>query len=386
MILPETLLLKMKQKITLTLSLLGILAPVAARADRHEQHSPAPVVGAVYTMDNAAVGNNVWALGRRSDGTLTTPVAYSTGGLGTGAGLGNQGSVQLSRDGRWLFACDAGSDEISVFSVTKNGLTLTDHVNSGGHQPISISLHGDLLYVLNAGGNFTGGADNLAGFVFVYGKLIHLTDADHALSAESTAPAEISFTHDGDALVVTEKATGNIDVFTIAFGGAIDQAQFFASPVPTPFGFAAGRHDRIFVTEANGGAANPGGSSVSSYEVTADGGLNAISTSVSTRQTAACWLMLSKDERFAYTANTPNNSMSSFRVNPDGSLKLLRSQAATAAGPVDMATSRDGAFLYSLNSGNGTIGAFEMNPHSGDLKAVDTSAILPATLNGLAAR
>jgi len=377
----------MKQFLATSIIALALLAPTGARTEeRHHHHPEAPVVGAVYTMDNSAAGNNAWALGRRSDGTLTSPVAFPTGGLGTGAGLGNQGAVQLSRDGLWLFVCNAGSDEIAVFSVTQGGLVLTDRIDSAGHQPISLTLHGNLLYVLNAGGNLSGGADNIAGFVFVYGKLIHLPDAEQPLSADSTGPAEISFTRSGDALVVTEKATGNIDTFSVVFGGQLENAKSFLSPVPTPFGFAVGRHDRIFVTEANGGAANPGGSSVSSYEVTEEGDLEAISTSVATHQTAACWLFLTRDERFAYTANTPNNSLSSFRVSPHGELTLLHPHAAMAAGPVDMAASKDGNFLYSLNSGDGTIGAYDINPRTGALNGLGISETLPATVNGRAAR
>lgn len=104
----------MKLFVTTVLTSVGLLAPIQSRAEwRHHHHPPAPVVGSVFTRDNARSGNNVWMLGRRSDGSLTVPVAFSTGGLGTGTGLGNQGSVQLKRDGPWLFVCNAGSDEIS---------------------------------------------------------------------------------------------------------------------------------------------------------------------------------------------------------------------------------------------------------------------------------
>ena len=312
---------------------------------------------------------------------------YATGGLGTGGGLGNQGAVQLSQDGRWLLVCNAGSDEISVFAVTGRGLMLTDKVDSEGHQPISLAVQRRVVYVLNAGGA-VGGADSIAGFLFLHGHLLHLPGATYGLSADNTGPADIAFTQDGDHLVVTEKATGLIDTFQVGRDGTVVGTKMFMSPVPTPFGFAAGRRDRIFVAEANGGAATPGGSSVSSYQVTNDGDLEIISGSVPTHQTAACWVTLSGDERFAYTANTPDDSLSSFLVHRDGSLELLQSEAAAfpaGSGPVDMAFSHGGRFLYSLNAGNGTIGAFWLTPRTGALVPLSGAANLPATVNGLAA-
>lgn len=385
----------MKQIILTSCIALTMLVATRAQADRHgfaahrnsrSWHSR--IVGAVYTMDNASTGNNVWAFGRKADGSLTSPSVYPTQGMGTGAGLGNQGAVQLSPDGRWLFVCDAGSDEISVFRVTRRGLRLSDKVASEGHQPISLALNGPLLYVLNAGGAVSGGSDNIAGLLFFHGHLLHLPGATYGLSADNTGPADIAFTRNGRNLVVTEKATSLIDTFQVGADGLVSSMKTFQSPVPTPFGFATGRRDRIVVTEANGGAATPGGSSVSSYQVTDNGNLQIISQSVPTHQTAACWVILSGDERFAYTANTPDDSLSSFYVHRDGRLDLLQSQAANlpaGSGPVDMSFSHNGRFLYSLNVSNGTIGAFWMNPFNGALHPLTEAGNLPATVNGLAA-
>lgn len=375
----------MKRNIVASIGL-GLLTAISVRADHDSENSPSPSRGAVYTMDNAASGNNVWAYGRRPDGTLTAPSLYPTQGLGSGNGLGNQGAVLLSSDGRWLIVCNAGSDEISVFGVTPRGLIHTDKVGSEGRRPISLTLHGNLLYVLNAGGA-VGGADNLAGFVFAHGQLLHLPGAVHSLSAASTAPAEVAFTRDGDHLVVSEKATGIIDTFSVGADGLVDGHKMFQSPAPPPFGFAAGRHNRIFVTEANGGAGNPGASSVSSYQVTEEGDLEVISASVPSHQTAACWLALSRDERFAYTANTPNATISSYGVGHDGSLTLLQAQAAStgASGAVDLALTRDGNFLYSLQPGGGSIGVFSIQKGTGNISPVTTTVNLPITVNGLAA-
>jgi 6-phosphogluconolactonase len=58
----------------------------------------------------------------------------------------------LSDDGRWLFAVNASSHDLSVFAVAADGLTLVDHVEAGGVRPTSVAVHGELLYVLSTGG------------------------------------------------------------------------------------------------------------------------------------------------------------------------------------------------------------------------------------------
>src|SRR5688572_21854879 len=80
-------------------------------------------VGAVYVMTNRPAGNEVLAFGRAADGSLGEPHAFATGGLGTGSGLGSQGSLLLTDGARWLLAVNAGSDELSVFRVEQDGLS-----------------------------------------------------------------------------------------------------------------------------------------------------------------------------------------------------------------------------------------------------------------------
>ena len=56
--------------------------------------------GAVYVLTNQAAGNGVAVYDRASNGALTLSGTYSTGGLGTGSGLGSTGALVLSPNAR----------------------------------------------------------------------------------------------------------------------------------------------------------------------------------------------------------------------------------------------------------------------------------------------
>lgn len=357
---------------------LTALAPVAGAHDDDEATR-----GAVFTMSNAAAGNSVLIFDRAADGTLTAAGSVSTGGLGTGAGLGNQGAVVLSANNRWLLVVNAGSNDVSVFRVRHGTLTLTDRVASGGTQPISIALHHGLVYVLNGGI-----PNNITGFTLSHaGKLTPLAGSTQPLSAPSTGPAQVSFSPDGDVLVVSEKATNNLTTYTVGDDGRPGAPIVQPSAGATPFGFAFDRRGRLFVSEAAGGA--PDASSVSSYRVADSGLLSVISPVVATTETAACWVVVTGNGRYAYTTNAGSGSVAGYRIGRDGSLTLHDADGRTGdtgagSAPIDMALTRNSQFLYTLNSGNQTLSAFQVRA-DGALVAVPGIGGLLASTNGLAA-
>ena len=77
------------------------------------------VTGQVYVNDNTAGVNTISAFDRHADGTLTQVPGspFATDGAGTGGGIGSQGALQESSDGRYLLAVDAGSNQISVLRI-----------------------------------------------------------------------------------------------------------------------------------------------------------------------------------------------------------------------------------------------------------------------------
>ena len=354
-----------------------VLAGLGATAQGAMAHSSPK---AVYTLTNAAAGNAVQAFHRGGDGTLSPAGAFATGGAGTGTGLGNQGALAL--DGKRLFAVNAGSDTVSSFRVHRHGLELVDVEASGGDQPISLTVHNGVLYVLNAGG-----AENISGLtVSRRGHLSTLPGSTRALSGPSAGPAQVSFDPEGELLVVTEKNTNLIDVFEVDDdSGLADGPATHASAGATPFGFGFDRRDHLIVSEAFGGATDA--SAVSSYELD-DGELETITPSAATTETAACWIVVTKNGRYAYTTNTGSGSIAGYRIHRDGELSLLDADGRTGLtgpGPIDMALSRSSRHLYSLNAGDESISAFRVGG-DGSLTPIGTVAGLPDGATGLAAR
>lgn len=368
----------MRQRITAllvgTLALLTLIGPTAAAA-----HDATP--GAVYTLTNGAAGNAVTAFRRGADGTLSPFASYPTGGTGSGAGLGSQGALTLSADGRWLLAVDAGSNDLAVFRVRADGsLRLADREGSRGTMPISVTIHGDLVYVLNAGG-----IGNIVGLrLRGNGALSAIPGSARPLTSGASGPAEVSFNPRGDLLVVTEKATNQIAVYDVHRDGRASGPRANPSAGTTPFGFAFDPRGRAIVSEAFGGA--PGASTLSSYGLSDEGVARVISPVVATTQTAACWVVTTSDGRFAYTTNTGSASISSFAIGRTGRLTLKAAVASsTGAGPIDAAIDGSGRFLYVLSSGSHAVNAFRILG-DGSLAALPSMSGLPASAVGLAAR
>lgn len=337
--------------------------------------------GVVYTSTNSPEANEVLVFPRAADGSLGTPVAFATGGLGTGGGLGNQDAVVLTSNNRRLLVVNAGSNEVSVFGVEDKGLKLLDRVASGGITPVSIAVRRSLVYVLNAGG--TG---NITGFrLDAKGKLHPIPNSTRPLSSPTAGAAQVSFSPVANVLVVTEKATNVISTYIIQDGGLTTGPNVQKSVGATPFGFAFRRNGTLVVSEAFGGA--PDASALSSYNVSSIGTLSVISPSVATTETAACWVVITSNGRFVYTSNTGSNTISGYRLSPSGELFLLDADGVTAttmSGPIDLALTRSSHYLYSLDSGSGAISAFGVQT-DGSLTPASGASGLPSGATGLAA-
>ncbi len=335
----------------------------------------AGVAGSVYIVSNDASANTILVYPRRADGSLGAPDAVPTGGLGTGGGLGNQAALALSNNGRFLYAINAGSNTVSAFRITGRGLSLLGSVPSGGEQPISVALNGNLLYVLN-----DGGTANVTGFLLdQHGMPRPIAGSRRGLSTDAPDAAQVGISPDGRHLLVTEKATNLLVSWAIARSGRLYNRRLTPSASPTPFGFAFNTRGAALVSEAVGGAVDA--SVLSSYRFGRTG-LIGVSPSTATTETAACWVAVTPNGRFAYVTNAGSASVSGFAVGRTGALRLLDADGVTgttAATPLDAGISRNGRFLYTLDAGGHAISAFRIGSdgsltHLGDIPGVPAGA------------
>jgi 6-phosphogluconolactonase len=352
----------------------------AANDNDHAAH-------AVFVMTNNADANQVVAFQRDADGTLRDPHSFGTDGRGSGGTvdpLASQGSLTLSTDGAWLFAVNAGSGSVSVFRVNGAKLELTDRVPTEGSEPNSVAQFGSLVYVLN-----TAGSSSVVGFNFNNGKLVRIPDSLRLLSGNAVASGSVAFSPDGRLLIVTEKATNNLDVFKVQSDGSLSQATITKSVGPGAFSAAFARNGVAVVSET--GPGGPNSSAISSYSVQSDGTLTPISSSVPTLGSANCWNVVTPDGRFVYVSNAGSGSISGFAIGSGGTLTPLPGTVLalnpTGSSNIDIAVSADGKFLYTLNAGTGAVGVFAIQPTNGTLTDLGADGSLPAAagLNGIAA-
>ena len=343
------------------------------------QQDATPQPGAVFVQTDAPSGNAVAVYDRAAGGTLRAAGTYPTGGLGgvlTGSvvdHLASQGSLAYDRTRGLLYAVNAGSNTVTVFSVSGDRLIRRQIVSSGGTFPVSIAVHGSLLYVLNAR---DGGS--VQGFVRIGATLLSVPawhrslGLDPAQAPEFThTPGQVAFTPDGSKLIVTTKGNGNdIDVFSVGpLGGVSAKPVVNADQANVPFGvsFDAGGH--LAVAEA-------GPNAVATFTVNPDGTVT-LAERAATGQAGTCWIV--SDGSAFYASNAGSGTLSGYGDDGSGALRPLGT-TATGAGTVDAAVSPDGQYLYVQAGANGVVDEYRLNP-GGSLTAIG-SVTVPGAVGG----
>ncbi|MDH6218301.1 lactonase family protein [Streptomyces pseudovenezuelae] len=356
-----------------------LAAPTASAAGGHDGADSRAHRGGstVFVQTDDTAANTVVAYERAADGTLRQKGTHRTGGKGgVLAGtvvdhLASQGSLAYDRHNQLLYAVNAGSDTVTVFAVHGTHLRRVQEISSGGKFPVSVTFHGNQVYVANALG---GGS--VQGFVRTGERLVKVSARHRALGldAATSAVGQVSFTPDGSKLVVTTKASGqSIDVFPVggrgSHGGPSARPVVTSLPGAVPFGFAFDSAGRIQVTEA-------GTNSVGTFVVGRDGKLTAKGT-VPTGQTATCWAVTAGGN--VYVSNAASGTLSGYRVGPQGELTAL-GNTATDAGTVDAAASSDGRYLYVQTGAKGIVDEFRVDKN-GSLTAIG-SVVVPGAVGG----
>lgn len=346
---------------------------------------PQLALPAVYTLSNAATGNQVAAYLRSNGGNLSRKGAYATTGAGLGRGLGSQGSLVFDSASQRFFAVNAGDNTISMLSIGAQGdLTAVSTVGSGGTRPVSITAHDGIVYVVHQGDESASIDAGITGFVVKGDRLEPIPGASRPLSGSGDVhPTDIAFTPDGAFLIVAERFTNKLDTFAVVNGMA-QAGNFQSSAGSQPFAFDFSPEGFLIVAEVGNGAAD--GSTASSYAISRTGALSPITAALPTRQGAACWLVTAGG--FAYIANAATANITGLFVSETGELRLHDETGITAqsgAGAIDLAVSPDHGYLYSLASGPHAINIYEIRA-DGSLAAMPALSGVPTAAAGLVAR
>ena len=354
---------------TVVAALAGVVSMIVAVDASASLPAPqaSPVVGHVYINDNTTGANTVAGFDRHADGSLT-PIAgspFAAGGAGAGHANASQGSLELSSDGRYLLAVDAGSNQISVLRIKPDGsLQIADIVSSNGGNPVSIAVDDGLVYVANAdpvNPNYTGFTLNQGGHLRpILGSTVSLP--------AGSQPGDVLFDGDGTKLVGARVGTSEIDSFTVGADGLLSAAP--GSPFEHQAGvfgqfgseFNPADPAQLFVSNAHDAANGPAPGSVSAYTDAADGTLTPIGASPFANDgTASCWIEISHDGKYLFTVNTASSTVASYSIGKDGSLIAIgNTPIKNGKGAEDARLSPDGSTLWVVNGGGNQINAFSV--------------------------
>ena len=326
------------------LAVAAFAAPAASATTGARQSFPG-AVNAVFVQTDNSAGNSVVAYHSAPDGTLTLTGTYPTGGAGgILAGsvvdhLASQGSLSYDRLHGLLYAVNAGSDTVSVFAAFGDRLALRQVVSSGGTFPVSVTVHGNYVYVLNAlnGGSVLGYRVSDGRLSPIPGSLRGLGLNPAATPQFTNTPGQVAFTPDGSALLVPTKANGNdVDVFSVLDGGLLSASPVVNSePGAVPFAVSFDPLGHVLIAAA-------GPSALATFALSAGGVLTPLDAAL-TGQAATCWV--ARAGRFFYTSNAGSASVSGYTVDHFGQLSAL-GNTPTDGGTVDAAASAGGRFLY----------------------------------------
>jgi 6-phosphogluconolactonase len=340
-----------------------------------------PVVGYTYINDNTAGANTIAGFDRHADGSLS-PIPgspFAAGGAGLGAGLASQGAIQVTSDGRYLLAVDAGSNQISVLRITANGVPVLvgQPVASGGIKPVSVAVSGSgLVYVANQGN----GGSGYSGFRLNFDGSLTPIAGSTVTVPDGSGLGDVFFNSTGNHLIGTRTGTSQIDSFDVLPGGRLLAAQGspFAGQGLGQLGaeFSPANASQLFVSNAHNGT---GLGTVSAYRDSFLGRLTPIGSSpFADGQTAPCWVEISHDGKYLFTVNTGSGNISSYSINSDGSLVLIGSFPISGGGAdIDARLSPDGHYLLIDGAGHNFVSVFAVN--GGNLTELPSSPTpLPA--------
>ncbi len=296
------------------------------------QSSPRPEV--VYVESNIGVPgqNSIFAFRVSANGSLTALPGspFRTGGTGdfdTTLALGPFDSDQnliTNPDGTRLFAVNSGSNSIAVFTILADG-TLKPVEDSpfpsGGVNPVSVGLAGDILTVVNKNQDINQNPvlslPNYTTFrVLPRGELDPIPDSTIPLE-QGASPSQALISPNNRFVFGADFMGGLLQSFVLKPNGHLKQnvpqglpaSEFLGSTAPRfPLGLAAHPTRPLlyvgFVTISRIGV----------YSYDARGALTFVGT-VADSGAAVCWVRVNKAGTRLYASNTGDNSITVYDLS-----------------------------------------------------------------------
>jgi 6-phosphogluconolactonase (cycloisomerase 2 family) len=333
----------------------------------------------VYVETNlkTTYGNAIRAFTRGSDGKLNEIKGspFLTGGAGTqyaGVNVGPQDSdeeIISNPEHTLLFAVNSGSDSIAVFHIASDGSLSPVQGSpfpSGGNDPVSLSLAGDTLFVVNKSGDFGRPSSILPSYTALRvqsdGSLSPISNVinesshryDSTVSvASGSSPSQALVIPEAGLLFGTDFLTGLIERFKFDRNGNLQQLSPLALPksefsdTTTPrLPLGLWNHPLLpllyvgFVTDSKLGV----------YEYDLDGGLRFVRAVPNSGQ-AICWLRSNRAGTRLYTSDTGTNSISVYDLtDAENPVQIQELNLSGQGNVLQFSLSTDEKSLYALSS------------------------------------
>jgi 6-phosphogluconolactonase (cycloisomerase 2 family) len=331
----------------------------------------------VYVESNlkAPNANSIYAFARHADGSLTQIPGspFLTGGAGvqdTSLKVGPYDSdlnIAVNPEHTLLYAVNAGSDSIAVFHIKSDG-SLTPIAGSpfpsGGTDPVSVSLVGDRLFVVNQNGDFPRVANALPNYTVFHvkgdGSIAPLAaDATHGVALGSS-PSIALVDPVRNVLFGADFLGGLIQRFLIGADGGLTELPTNGIPAsaipgatapPLVLGLALHPSQPIlyagFVTAAELGVFkydDANGPSDPYY------GLRFVGA-VPNSGAAICWLRVNHAGTRLYSSDTGTNSISVYDLsNPYAPVQIQELNMAGLGNATQFEISPDESYIYAISS------------------------------------
>lgn len=330
----------------------------------------------VYVETNLSPTNSIRAFERAANGQLREIAGspFVTGGSGSGysgVGLGPDDSDQeiaTNADQSMLFAINAGSDSISVFRIGVNGSLAPVEGSpfpSGGNDPVSLDIAGNLLFVANKSGdpnrpttilpNYTTLVIGSGGSLYVASDKTNDTSRrfDSTISVATGGSPEQVHVIPGTNLVLGNDFLANLlEHFQSDWIGGLHQlaplalpASLFSDTTTPRIPQGIWNHPTLPYLYVGVPLVNK----LAVYSFDRLGNLTFI-RAVPNQGSAICWLRTNRSGTRLYSTETFSNSVGVYDITgPENPIQLQEFQLSGVGNAYQLSLSTDGRNLYVLS-------------------------------------